>query len=130
MSIAGDRRLSRSFVWREFRQRDGVMPPDFTWPAYVELVERFLQPLRDALGPVVVTSGYRSRSYNRQVGGAPASRHVPTSEAGAVAADVTCPGHSPREVYRRLESLGAPGLGLYATHVHVDTRAVPARWSG
>lgn len=130
MTIPPDRRLSRSFIWREFRQRDGVMPPDFMWDPYLELVERFLQPLRDALGPVVVTSAYRSRAYNRRVGGAPASRHVPASEPGVAAADVTVPGRSPREVHQLLDQLGAPGLGLYRTHVHVDTRARPARWSG
>lgn len=130
MTIPPERKLSRSFIWREFRQRDGVMPPDSTWPAYVELVERYLQPLRDAMGPVVVTSGYRSEAYNRRVGGAPASRHVPASEAGAVAADIAVPGRSPREVYAALDRMAAPGLGLYATHVHVDTRARPARWRG
>jgi zinc D-Ala-D-Ala carboxypeptidase len=130
VTIPPDRKLSRSFIWREFRQRDGVMPPASSWPAYVELVQRFLQPLRDAMGPVVITSGYRSQTYNARVGGARASRHVPTSEPGVVAADISVPGRSPREVYAALEKMGAPGLGLYSTHVHVDTRAIPARWRG
>jgi uncharacterized protein YcbK (DUF882 family) len=128
VSIPASKKLTRSFVWGEFAQRDGILPPASAWPAYLELAQRYLQPLRDAVGPVIITSGYRSEPYNRRVGGAPRSRHVPTSETGAVAADITVPGRSPREVFRLLDDLKAPGLGLYSTHVHVDNRQVPARW--
>lgn len=39
------------------------------------LVDNILQPLRNALGPVVVTSGYRSPAVNVAVGGSPTSDH-------------------------------------------------------
>jgi hypothetical protein len=39
------------------------------------LVDNVLQPLRDKLGPVVITSGYRSPAVNVAVGGSPTSDH-------------------------------------------------------
>lgn len=39
------------------------------------LVDNVLQPLRTALGPVIVTSGYRSPAVNVAVGGSPTSDH-------------------------------------------------------
>lgn len=52
-----------------------------------ELVEKFLDPLRAALGnPIVVTSGYRCPALNRAVGGAQASVHMK-----GYAADIHCP---------------------------------------
>lgn len=35
-----------------------------------------LQPARDALGPIKVTSGFRSPAVNAKIGGAPSSQHV------------------------------------------------------
>lgn len=129
--IAKTSKLTRSFAWGEFWQDDGaVEPPLWTVEHYRHLCRTLLQPARDALGPIVVVSGYRSKRYNAAVGGASASRHVPDSERGAVAADVYCPGRSPRELHQVLDQLGAGGLGLYSTHVHVDTRRTPARWTG
>ena len=34
------------------------------------LVDNLIQPLRDAIGPVRISSGYRSPSLNRAIGGA------------------------------------------------------------
>lgn len=39
------------------------------------LVDNILQPIRNALGPIVVTSGYRSPAVNVAVGGSPTSDH-------------------------------------------------------
>ncbi|WP_275100129.1 D-Ala-D-Ala carboxypeptidase family metallohydrolase [Sedimenticola hydrogenitrophicus] len=52
-----------------------------------------LQPLRDALGPVHITSGYRPPKLNRMIGGAPTSQH----QYGQ-AADIVVTGHTPLEV--------------------------------
>lgn len=40
------------------------------------LVENVLQPARDALGPIKITSGFRSPEVNARVGGAPTSQHT------------------------------------------------------
>jgi zinc D-Ala-D-Ala carboxypeptidase len=40
------------------------------------LVENILQPLRDAIGPIHVSSGYRCPRVNKIVGGASKSQHI------------------------------------------------------
>lgn len=52
-----------------------------------------LQPLRDTLGPVHVTSGYRPPRLNTLIGGAPSSQHL-----YGLAADIVVPGFTPLEV--------------------------------
>ena len=39
------------------------------------LVDNLLQPLRDALGPIRISSGYRNPSLNRAIGGSRSSQH-------------------------------------------------------
>lgn len=128
MSIPGDRQLSPHFRWREFWMDDGTAPADEAFPAYELLCKRFLEPLRLAYGVTTVSSGFRTRRHNTRVGGAPASRHLASPPSAGVAADVYCRTGSPRAWRDALDDLGAPGLGLYTTYVHVDTRKRRARW--
>ena len=52
------------------------------------LATEVLQPIRDKIGrPIIVTSGYRSPSVNRAVGGSRTSQHM-----SGQAADIICPG--------------------------------------
>ena len=39
------------------------------------LVREVIQPIRDGLGPIRVTSGYRSPALNRAIGGSNKSQH-------------------------------------------------------
>ena len=39
------------------------------------LVDNLLQPLRDAIGPIRISSGYRNPSLNRSIGGSSSSQH-------------------------------------------------------
>lgn len=39
------------------------------------LVEKILDPLREKVGAIKVTSGYRTLEYNKQIGGSPTSQH-------------------------------------------------------
>ena len=39
------------------------------------LVDNLLQPLRDAVGPIRISSGYRNPSLNRAIGGSVSSQH-------------------------------------------------------
>lgn len=68
-------RLSPHFAIEEFDCRDGRKVPRNAEDALRVWAIRWGEPLREEFGPVRVTSGYRSESYNRQVGGAPASYH-------------------------------------------------------
>jgi len=54
-----------------------------------------LQPLRDAMGPVTVSSGYRPPSLNMAIGGATTSQHI-----AGLAGDVTVTGYTPLDVCR------------------------------
>lgn len=119
--------LSAHFASSEFRCLDGSEHP--IDPQLIAMLER----LRAALGgmPIVVTSGYRSPRYNRQVGGAPNSYHVK-----GMAADIQVRDAAPQRVYDSALALfpDTGGLGLYRRGdggwVHVDSRASPARWRG
>ena len=75
--------------------------------------------------PVIVTSGYRCPTHNKNVGGAPKSKHVE-----GIAADIKVKGVAPSEVFDYLDSTypDCYGLGLYSGWVHVDTRSQKARW--
>jgi 4-hydroxy-3-methylbut-2-en-1-yl diphosphate synthase IspG/GcpE len=39
------------------------------------LIDRLIQPLRDSIGPIRVSSGYRSKALNRAIGGSLKSQH-------------------------------------------------------
>ena len=39
------------------------------------LIDNLIQPTRDAIGPIRVTSGYRSPQLNRAIGGSRTSQH-------------------------------------------------------
>ena len=59
-------------------QRKGIdnTPSAEVQKCLVDLVEKILDPLREAYGqPIVVTSGYRSPRLNKAVGGATSSQH-------------------------------------------------------
>ncbi len=59
------------------------------------LCEKVLQPLRDALGPVHITSGYRPPKLNKLIGGSSRSQHM-----YGQAADVVVSGYTPLQVAR------------------------------
>jgi uncharacterized protein YcbK (DUF882 family) len=128
LRLTGRTSITEHFRWAEFGMPDGTLPPRSQWRSILRLCVVYLEPLRRAYGPVVITSGFRSAGYNAVVGGAPHSRHVPSSEPDVAAADVWCRAGTPREWYESLDELRAGGLGLYRTHVHVDNRRVRARW--
>lgn len=121
-------RLSPHFHEREFACHDGTAaPPRFLkWAR--ELCQDYLEDLRREFGPVTVVSGYRTASHNRQVGGAPSSYHLSVQRRPGAAADVKCQKGDVRQWHAFLNRAGAPGLGFYSDHVHVDNRRGFARW--
>ena len=126
----GNALLSRSFRVREFACRDGS-DPLFVDSALVQL----LQDIRDHFGaPVVITSGYRTATYNKAVGGALYSQHC-----YGRAADIRVAGVPMEQLAAYAETLlpGTGGIGRYpvkagraAGWVHVDVRPVKSRWTG
>lgn len=80
-------------------------PPESAVKALQALVERVLDPLRDAWGkPITVNSGYRCAELNIKVGGAEQSQHL-----RGEAADITAGSRADnRKLYELLRRLSLP----------------------
>lgn len=92
-----------------------------------ERLMRLLDKLRDKWGkPIYVTSGYRCRAHNFDVGGVTGSYHCM-----AKAVDIIPPeGVECHELAAVAMDLGFDGIGLYSDDgfVHLDTRGYRAMW--
>lgn len=94
--------LSANFTLDEFTRSEvatrygidiTVQPGSAIHQNLIRLCSTILQPLRDALGPVHVLSGYRPSEVNKMIGGSPTSQHTE-----GLAADIIVPGKSHMEV--------------------------------
>lgn len=121
-------KLGRHFDSAEFSCHDGTPAPRDSYDQLRDLCRRYLEPLRREFGAVTILSGYRTASYNREVGGAPHSYHVYDRHDVGVAADIAAAHGHPRDWYEALDAMEPGGLGYYAGHVHVDNRSGHARW--
>lgn len=85
-----------------------------------------LELLRLRFGkPIIITSGYRCEIHNKNVGGAPKSKHI-----DGIAADIQVKGVAPSLVFDFLDDTfpNCYGIGLYSSWVHIDVRQEKARW--
>jgi hypothetical protein len=88
----------------------------------LRLCTHVLQPLRDGLGPVFVTSGVRPLWLNTMIGGSQQSQHI-----DGQAADLVVSGFSPYEVVAWLISSGLPFdqvIHEFGQWVHVSINPV------
>lgn len=115
----GNTKLSENFRVREFACKDGsdkiLIDTDL-----VNLLQKIRTHFKK---PVNITSGYRTASHNKKVGGASSSYHLKGQ-----ACDIKISGVHPVLVALYAERLNAGGIGVYDTFVHVDTRATSSRW--
>ena len=77
-----------------------------------------LQALRDRLGkPLIVRSAYRSPTHNRNVGGAPRSKHM-----DGTAFDIAMSNHDPVKFAEAARAVGFLGFGTYprSGFMHID----------
>lgn len=121
--------LTKNFKLVEFACKDGTPVPE----KYLDNVKKLaknLQVIRDHIGePISITSGYRTPSHNKKVGGKPASQHLTAS-----AADITTRNKTPKQLKAIVEELikegklSIGGIGLYSGFLHVDIREGKARW--
>lgn len=123
--------ITSHFKLSEFHCKNGAQYP-------LEWINRRLKPLCEALerirsefggAAITINSGYRTKEYNKQIGGAKNSQHC---EGNAV--DFKVENVDARTVYAVLEKLiekrAIPdgGLGSYKTWTHYDLRGHRARW--
>lgn len=86
-------------------------------------LDRF-EALRQRLGqPIVFSSYYRCPKHNREVGGAPHSKHLL-----GIAGDVKLAGHDRRALYDAAQAVGFQAFGFGHGILHIDNRPNPAAW--
>jgi len=76
-------KLSKNFTLDEFVRSNTALSlginnkPDGKVVCRLQtLVDNILQPLRNVIGPIIITSGYRSPKLNTAIGGSANSQHV------------------------------------------------------
>lgn len=120
MRTQADLQVGQYFKVREFACKDGsdtVLIDD-------NLVDR-LDRIRTVFGAgVTITSGYRTTSYNANVGGASNSQHTK-----GTAADIQVRGVPPLAIANYVEeTYSSGGIGVYGTFTHIDTRSSRVIW--
>lgn len=121
---------NKYFKENEFKCKCGkckfIEPPDELVKVLVEIREHYNSP-------VIIKSGYRCATHNRNVGGATSSRHV-----SGDAVDFTVKGIKTIDVYNYvIEVFGDRPYGIakkiiadpFRGFVHLDTRGYKARWN-
>lgn len=117
----GEKKLSKNFRVREFKCKDGSDEILID-----SKLVNLLQHIRDELGvSLKINSGYRTPTYNKQIGGSSNSQHTK-----GTAADVYTDGVDPLIIAwiadKYLDDMGGVELGSYGVtnngYVHVDVR--------
>lgn len=116
----GEKYLSDNFQVKEFRCKDGSDKILISLDTI-----KVLQAVRNYFGqPITITSGYRTPSHNKVVGGASKSQHV-----YGTAADFKVKNVPPKAVVSYLEKYYPKhGIGLYSSWTHVDSRGYKVYW--
>lgn len=122
------------------RQRGGVknsLPHESLWSNIIPTLV-VANELRKKVGPIEITSAYRSPAYNSAVGGEPGSFHMKFMALDLIPKDVN-PVTLAREAKKlRGKTFKIPksnisfvfkgGIGAYKTFVHIDCRDYEANW--
>lgn len=115
-----------SWASKHFEQDEFQCPCCLLYPVVDYFLVTVLEDVREHFNqPVLVTSGYRCRKRNEEVGGSPNSYHRKGRAADIVVADT-----ANEEVYHYLVYKYPDTLGIrcYTSHIHVDTRERPHRY--
>lgn len=116
MDTDGNEKIGQHFKVREFACKDG---------SQVVFIDSYLVSILDILRnqvgkPVIINSGYRTPTRNKEVGGAKYSYHM-----RGMAADIRINGMTAKEIANKLNKIVPPdecGIIVYSTWVHIDTR--------
>ena len=91
-------------------------------PIEIRLIE-FLDYLQDHFsgGNIIITSGYRSPTYNKSIRRKGALAGKASMHQYAMAADIKMKGVHPKKIWDHVRELGYGGVGYYhGTNVHLD----------
>ena len=103
--------------WRNFSPAEIACRGTGQLKLHPEALDR-LQALRDRLGkPLIVRSAYRSPEHNRNIGGAPRSKHM-----DGTAFDIAMANHDPVAFEAAARAVGFLGFGFYprSGFMHID----------
>lgn len=115
MDTDANESVGKYFKVKEFACKDGSQVVFID-----EYLGSILNILRSRVGkPVHITSGYRTPTRNKEVGGAKYSYHM-----RGQAADIRIEGMTAKEIAKELDRIIPVGCGIivYDTWVHIDTR--------
>jgi len=124
--------VTKNFSYSEFQSKDKSKTPAAAKKNIRKLCKN-LEIIRNELDgrSISTSSGYRSLSHNKKVGGAKSSQHL-----YGQAADIKVKGKRPATVYKTILHLikegkiEKGGCAQYRTFVHYDRRGRNARWAG
>ena len=107
--------LGRWFRVKEFACKDGS-PVVFIDEHLVTILDILRSEIKK---PVIITSGYRTPTRNKEVGGAKYSYHM-----RGMAADIRVDGMTPKELANKLNKIVPDECGIivYKNWVHFDVR--------
>lgn len=127
----GDMKITEHFDSNEFSCKNGTKYPEAWIESRLRPLCNALEAIRARLGrPLKITSGYRTVTYNKKVGGALFSQHT---QGRAV--DIAC---TPKEVTKlyliitdliHKKVIPDGGIGVYRSWVHLD-HGPRRRWNG
>ena len=120
------RHLATNFTLSEFACKCGCGAVSVS-PKFGELVAR-LQMLREKVGPVHITSGYRCAKYDAKVGTSSGPGQGPHTTG--TAADIYVSGMTVDKLAAEAKAVGFTGIGIYRglAFVHVDLRQPAGEW--
>ena len=115
MNTDGNVQIARYFKVKEFACKDG---------SQIVFVDDYLYTILDILRreikkPIIITSGYRTPTWNEKCGGAKYSYHM-----RGMAADIRVDGMSAKELANKLDAIipDECGIIVYKNWVHFDVR--------
>ena len=119
----GQDNLTEHFKVSEFASHDGADEIFID----LDLVYKLEEIRKHFASPIIISSGYRTPSWNKKVGGASGSFHT----AGK-AFDIIVKGAEPYDVAHFAQGLWIKGIGCYKNEgfVHIDARREQFFWYG
>lgn len=116
-------KISENFKLEEFNCKDGTIVPTQYFNNLNRLVGQ-LEVIREAVNsPIIVTSGYRTKDYNKKVGGVVNSQHLTASAADFYFSKEKLEiGYAIIVALMRIGAITPGGLRKYKSFIHYDIR--------